>query len=140
EAEARAAGRLISFAQGSPIDEALLADEVTLLLGPVIRSEATADRLADPQAWTIDEPDGFAEFTGPFNPLSSLDGERLRITAGPTDHCAGPPRDWPAELDGLRQVNIEPIGIDSCIAWFGVHLFLDDDDRIAAVAYDLFGP
>ncbi|MEL6983103.1 MAG: hypothetical protein AAFO29_11825, partial [Actinomycetota bacterium] len=71
EAEARAAGRLISFAQGSPIDEALLADEVTLLLGPVIRSEATAGRLADPQAWTMDEPDGFAEFTGPFNPLSA---------------------------------------------------------------------
>ena len=37
-------------------------------------------------------------------------------------------------------MNVEPTGIDSCIQWFGVHLFLDDDDRIAAVSLDLFGP
>lgn len=140
DAEARAASALIGSAKGNPIDTVPLADEVILLLGPTIRSEATADRLTDRDAWTIEEPNGFAGFTGPFNPLPSLDSDRLRITAGPADHCAGPPREWPAELDGLRQVNIEPVGIDSCIAWFGVHLFLDADDRIAAVAYDLFGP
>ncbi|MCP5030635.1 MAG: hypothetical protein GY939_02455, partial [Actinomycetia bacterium] len=47
---------------------------------------------------------------------------------------------WPAEYDGLRQINIEPIGIDSCISWFGVSVFLDSSDQIAGVVLDLFGP
>lgn len=131
---------LNQFAKGGDATDVPLADEVILLLGPDIKASTPADELVDPGAWTIDEADGFGGFDGPFSALSALDTNSLRFTAGPVPHCAGPPRDWPSELDGLRQVNIEPVGIDSCIAWFGVHLFLDGDDRIAAVAYDLFGP
>ncbi len=131
---------VLRFAQGGDAAAMDLADEVTLLLGPAVQGVVAADALADRDAWTMEAPDGFAESTGPFTPLRSLVSDRVRITAGPIDHCAGPPRQWPSELDGLRQVNLEPVGIDSCIAWFGVHVFLDDDDRIAAVAYDLFGP
>lgn len=140
DADQEAARALIRFAVGGDIDDVPLADEVTLLLGPEIYSTTTAGALADPDAWTASAPDGFGGFEGPFSPLLVLDPYALRLTAGAVPHCAGPPRDWPDDLDGLRQVNIEPVGIDSCIAWFGVHLFLDDDDRIAAVSIDRFGP
>jgi len=138
--DARRAIDVLRFAQGGEAAQMDLADEVTLLLGPEVQRAVSAEALADRDAWTMEAPDGFAESTGPFNPLRSLVSDRVRITAGPIDHCAGPPREWPTDLNGLRQVNLEPVGIDSCIAWFGVHVFLDDDDRIAAVAYDLFGP
>ncbi len=140
EADTRTALGIADFARGADATQLELADEVTLLLGPEVQRVVPAEDLADRDAWIMEAPDGFAESTGPFSPLRSLVNPRLRITAGPIDHCAGPPRTWPTELDGLRQVNLEAVGIDSCIAWFGVHVFLDDEDRIAAVAYDLFGP
>ncbi len=138
-----AAQALVDFARGGSggsIDGVPLADDVTLLLGAEPYATASPGQLAEREAWTADAESGFGGFAGPFNPLDQLEQPNLRFTTGPIPHCAGPPVAWPAELDGLRQVNVEPVGIDSCIAWFGVHLFLDDDDRIAAVALDLFGP
>ncbi len=140
EDELAVANALIDVANGAPITPVPLADQVALALGPVVDRTVPADELAEPGAWAFGAPDGFAGFSGPFNPLDQLRRSGKRITTGPVGHCAGPPRDWPIELDGLRQVNIEPIGIDSCIDWYGVHLFLDDDGRIAGVVLDLFGP
>ncbi|MEM9564216.1 MAG: hypothetical protein AAGA93_16460 [Actinomycetota bacterium] len=140
QAELAIADALIDFASGPLITPLPLADEVVLALGPDVDRAVPAAELSEPGAWALGAPDGFAGFSGPFNPLDQLRRSGHRITTGPVAPCAGPPRDWPAALDGLRQVNVEPIGIDSCIAWYGVHLFLDDEDRIAGVVLDLFGP
>ena len=134
------AAQLVGLARFGAIDADVLADEVALALGPEIERVATGDELTDPDNWWLGDEEGFEGLVGPFNPLQALQRTGLRVTAGPVPHCAGPPRDWPAEFDGLRQINIEPIGIDSCLQWFGIHLFLDNDDRIAAVVNDLFGP
>lgn len=134
-----AAQSLQSFADGGPYAALPLADTVTLGLGPTeVRTVGAAD-LADRSAWTI-ESDGFAGFDGPFNALDVLAGGRFELTSGATPHCAGPPRTWPEAWAGLDQVNLVSIGIDSCIAWSGVHVFLDDDGAIAAITLDLFGP
>lgn len=134
---------LVGFANtgvGANADRVPLADEIALYLGATLHHSATRAELADPEAWVIDVEGGFGGFDGPFSALDQLQRQGLRFTAGPVPFCAGPPKDWPAELDDLRQVNIEPIGIDSCIAWFGVHLYLDASGEIAAVGLDMFGP
>ncbi|MEM9133944.1 MAG: hypothetical protein AAGE88_16445, partial [Actinomycetota bacterium] len=115
-----------------------LADEVTLGLGPTVVRTMSAAELADRSAWAIDS-DGFAGFDGPFNALDSLADGRFATSTGATPHCANAPRTWPDAFAG-EQVNLVSIGIDSCIDWVGVHLFLDDDGAITAVTLDLFGP
>jgi hypothetical protein len=139
-AQQEAAMALISFARGGDADRVPLADQVVLALGPDVFATASATELADRDGWTADVADGFGGFDGPFNALDQLQRTALRFTAGPVPHCAGPPRDWPAQFDGLDQVNIEPVGVDSCIDWFGVHLFLDQGGDIVGVSLDLFGP
>ena len=142
-ADQRVAMDLVAFAQSGSsqvFGQLPLADEVTLYLGETPHRTVARAALADPAAWVADVEAGFGGFDGPFSALETLTGRNHRITAGPVPFCAGPPKDWPTELDGFRQVNIEPIGIDSCIAWFGVHLFFDGDDELAAVSLDLFGP
>ncbi len=59
---------------------------------------------------------------------------------GPHDHCAGQPLVLPDSLVGLRQLSMQPTGIDSCIAWFAVDVFVNDAGEIQAVMLDLFGP
>ena len=140
QAEQAVVAQLTGLARFGGDDADFLADEVILALGPEIERTATRTELTDPDNWWLGDEEGFEGLVGPFNPLVALQRTGLRITAEPVPHCASPPRDWPAEFAGLRQVNVEPIGIDSCIEWFGLHLFLDDDGRIAAVAHDLFGP
>jgi hypothetical protein len=139
--EQAAALGLWSFADRGSIDGVPVADEVTLLLGAggeqQVRSRA---ELADPDAWTFDAEDAFG-WVGPFNPIEVVGrAAGVHISSGPIGHCAGPPLEWPDTVDGLRQVNLEPVGIDSCLDWFGVSLFLNDADEIAAVALDLWEP
>ncbi len=122
-------------------DSMALADQVTLLLGAdgerQIRSRA---ELGDRAGWGFDATDAFG-YVGPFNIIDVLAKETgVQISSGPINHCAGPPLDWPTELDGLRQVNIEPVGIDTCLLWFGISLFLNGEGDIAAVALDLWEP
>lgn len=133
---------LVALAEGGPANRVPLADEVIVGFGLAEARTVTAAELADPEAWVANTHD-FEGFSGDFSALDSLaSAPALRVTAGPIDHCAGPPRQWPADLGlgDLRQVNLEPIGIDSCLQWFGVSVFLDDDDQIRAVILDLFGP
>ena len=139
DAGAAAAQALSDFARGGPFESMPLAAEVDLGLGLVELRTITDTDLADRSAW-VTETDEFDGLVGPFSALDLVAQGPSRITAGPIDNCAGPPLEWPAELDGLRQVNIEPIGVDSCLQWYGVHLFLDDEDRIAAVLVSVWGP
>jgi hypothetical protein len=117
-----------------------LATEVTLHLGLQQTTAATRAELDDPATWVFGA-ETFNGRRGDFSPLAYLAGAGpLRVTSGPIPHCAGPPLDWPAELDGLRQVNVEPVGASSCVSWFAVSLFLDPSGRISAVALDLWEP
>ncbi len=132
---------LVAFARGEgDLASVPLADEVTLGLNTVDFRVRTRSQLRDRDAWVagVDQFDGFS---GTFSPLSVLATSGfVRVTAGPIPHCAGPPLEWPSELDGLRQINVEPIGVDSCIQWFGVSLLLNDQGEVEAIVLDLFGP
>ena len=141
KSEAATAMAFVDFARsGARPDADLFADSVVLHLGPQEYTTLTGDDRFDRSRWIIDEAEGFGGFEGPFSALERVNESHLRFTRGPTGFCAGAPRQWAAGLGDLQQVNIEPIGISSCIEWFGVHLFFDDQDRIAAVVLDLFGP
>ena len=72
--------------------------------------------------------------------ITLLGADEVQITVGPHDHCAGQPRQYADALQGLRQLSIQPTGIDSCIAWFSVDVFVNDAGEIEAVMLDLFGP
>ncbi len=137
--EQKTASAFVRFAQGGSTDGVPFADEVILALGPEQHKTLTASNLADRDAWVVDV-DGFAEFAGPFDLLAPPSDGRIRVSRGEINHCAGPPRDWPSDWDRLTQVNIEPIGIDSCIPWYGLSLFLNPAGEIEVVVLDLFGP
>lgn len=138
--EQAAAEAFVRFAQGDGAAGDLpLAAEVTLALGVVEQRTVDAGELGARAAWRTDV-DEFAGRVGPFSPLDVVDSDAVRYTAGPVDHCAAPPLDWPAPWDDLRQITIEPVGIDSCLDWYAVSLFLDDDGEIAVVALDLWEP
>jgi len=132
---------LVNFARGGGrVASVPLADEVTLGLGLAESRTLGRAELADADVWISDVTD-FEGFSGDFGVLETLARSGpVRITSGAIPYCVGPPRDWPAPFDGLRQVNIEPIGVDSCIAWFGVSLFLNPAGEIEGVVLDLFGP
>ncbi len=117
------------------------APEVVLRLGfdeSVVRS---AEELSDPRNWVLDF-DEFQGFSGPFNiPGLILSRPNVRITEGLLDHCSGPPQDfWPEGSQIGDPINIEPIGIDSCIQWYGVALLTNEDGLIQEVVLDLYGP
>ena len=135
-----AAQALVRFAQGGPFTDLNLADEVTIALGLDHEETFTRAELANRDTWIIDVDGGFGGFDGPFDPLERLEDGRVTFTSGPIPHCAGPPRTWPAAWAALTQVNIEPVGIDSCIAWYGVSLFRNDGGEIEVIVLDLFGP
>ncbi len=134
-----ASAALTDLARGAPTLDHPVADQVVLGLGPErARSVAGAD-LADRDAWTFDVEE-FQGLSGPFNALDVLASTPMAVSEGPVGHCAGGPRDWPDDLEDLRQVNLISLGLDSCILWAGVHVFLDDEGAIAAVVLDHFGP
>ncbi len=134
-----AAQALVRFAQGGSSAELDLADEVTLSLGVANQETFTRAELADRANWVFDVED-FEGFAGPFDLLGFLDDGQVKFSTGPIPYCAGPPRDWPSEWDALSQVNIEPVGIDSCIAWYAVSLFRNTSGDVEVIVLDLFGP
>ncbi len=134
-----AAQALVRFAQGGAFTDLDLADEVTLSLGVTHQDTFSRAELADRANWVIDV-DEFEGFSGPFEPLELLVDGQVEFSTGPIPHCAGPPVDWPTEWDALSQVNIEPVGIDSCIQWYGISLFRNNTGEVEVIVLDLFGP
>ncbi len=82
----------------------------------------------------------FNAWSGPFDLLEPLRTRpHVRVTEGSIAHCAAPPIDWwPGESP--EQVNLEPVGIDSCLEWYAVSLRVDGSGRISEVVLDLWEP
>jgi hypothetical protein len=40
----------------------------------------------------------------------------------------------------MRRLSIQPAGISSCLEWYAIDVFLDDDGRIGGVMLDLWEP
>ena len=140
---------LLWLTDGVPVEEALegfrshLAPTVDRWLGPdLLMPPLARDDAGAPASWLLDDGGlGFEGFAGPFSMVDTLVGTReVQITVGPHNHCAGQPRQYSDTLQGLRQLSIQPTGIDSCIAWFSIDVFVNDAGEIEAVMLDLFGP
>jgi hypothetical protein len=119
-----------------------LADTVVLTLGPAMAVALPGAELAEPASWSIDEgADGFRAYAGPFSALDLLAHDRpVTVTAGSHDHCASPPMPVHSDLEGLRQISIQPADATSCLEWWVVDLFLSDSGEIAGVTLDLWEP
>ncbi|NNC91777.1 MAG: DUF4232 domain-containing protein [Acidimicrobiia bacterium] len=151
EAEPLSAGEqalalsLRQFASGRSAEQHAaipFSDTVTLTLGPALATTRSAADLADESAWSIDEgAEGFRAYVGPFSALDLLAQPRdVMVAAGPHDHCAGPPMPTHADLQGLRQISIQPTDATSCLEWWVVDLFLTESAEIAGVTLDLWEP
>ena len=118
------------------------APEVRLGLASRLMRTVGADEVADPEAWVL-ESAAFRGYTGPFSALDLLQRhDRYDVSVGPHRHCASPPVAAPPDVEGLRRVSVQPSSrsIDSCLSWFTVDLFVDDDDVVQAVTLDLWEP
>ncbi|HEY5685015.1 MAG TPA: hypothetical protein VIY70_06555, partial [Acidimicrobiia bacterium] len=131
---------VVAFAQGSTLPPAL-AETVLLRLGNQETLTRTGTDLADRANWVIDAAD-FEGFAGPFDPLGVIAARpEVTVSEGPIPHCAAPPIDWWPGADLARpQINLEPVGIDSCIQWYAVVLRVNASGEIQEIILDLFGP
>jgi len=125
---------LAAYARGDSTAEIGFTDDASMWLGIDHRAPVASD-------WTITS-DAWNGYGGPFDVLGPLRGEPdiTITTVGPHGHCAGPPLALPADLRGLRRVSIQPAGIDSCLQWYAIDLFLDGTGRVADVMLDLWEP
>lgn len=55
-------------------------------------------------------------------------------------HCASPPVGPPTELVDMQQISIQPTGIDTCVLWWTVDLFVNADGKVVAITMDLWEP
>ncbi|WP_343995335.1 hypothetical protein [Nocardioides dubius] len=151
------AGDVIAFAIDplpSQASRLRLAPRVRLGLGAEIVAVRTAAELADAEGWLLEET-YFRAYLGPFSALRllrhqvddtgsaaiSADGA-FEVSTDPHPHCASPPVAAPPGYQGHRRVSLQPSRASSstCLMWFSVDLFLDDQGRIAAVTLDLWEP
>jgi hypothetical protein len=136
---------LATFAQ-SPTDSnwrrLRLAPRVELGLGRRLIVERTTRELRDPAAWTIKVEGFFRARVGPFSALPLLANNRdaLSVAVGAHPHCASPPKPPPQQVIALRRVSVEPKNLNSCLSWFSVDAFVDDDGRVRAITLDLWEP
>lgn len=115
---------------------------VPLLLGSMVHAQVAVEDLAVTSGWML-RPESFAGRVPPFSALDSLaDPGEVLVAAGPRRHCAAPPLAHPAGFEDLTQIVIEPAEgrIDSCLDWYAVQVYLDDQNRIAGVGLDLWDP
>ena len=136
EADLELTDGLRAFARGTS-EASDFANSIQISLGT-----AHVATLPNPSArnpWTI-EVDEWNGYAGPFDVLGPLRSEAgiTTTSVGPQPHCAGPPLDIPWEY--ARQLTIQPAGISSCLEWYAVSLFLNDDDEIEHVMLDLWEP
>lgn len=112
--------------------------ETAIGLGDQTLATLTPAELVDPGRWSLDvaEYDGYA---GPFSALDLATGPVV-VTVGAHARCVGPPVPPPAGFEELRRVSIQPEIATSCLEWWTVDFFVDDDEVVRAVTLDLFGP
>ena len=129
------------------------ADQVELGLGTAVSRTISGSDLGNPRRWRLPLPGS----TGADGRTSALDlitrqatravEQEIRsgifaVTAGEHPRCAADPS---PPLDGYtveEQLSVMPGArtIDSCLDWFAVDLYTDDDGDIAAVRVDVFEP
>jgi len=116
------------------------AEKVRLGLSDRIVTERASLDLVRPDAWVLQE----VPFRGRVGPFSARDllatNVPTTISVGPHPHCASPPVPPPADLVGSRRVSVQPTGIDTCLLWWTVDLFVSPAGRIEAVTLDLWDP
>ncbi len=118
------------------------SDGLQLWLGPQLVRTAPLDDLHEPDGWVMDV-EQYAGWSGPFSVLETLAGApQLEGALGARPHCASPARPSPDELADLTRVAISPAldSNSSCLEWFVVNLYLDDESRLHAVQLDLWEP
>lgn len=114
------------------------ADEVALGLGSRILTTITSDQLPDAPRWDLDVEE-YEGFGGPFSALN-VDVGLVTVTVGAHNRCAAPPVAAPPGFEALRRVSIQPTDATSCIEWWTIDFFVDEDHLVQAVTLDLFGP
>jgi hypothetical protein len=136
--------KLISFAR-APSDGTWaavpLATSVDLGLGDSLRTEKSAQELRNPGAWLLNL-DLFRARVGMSSALELIAAEQgaLRVTNGPHPHCASPPVPPPRQVADLRRVVVQPRDPDSCLDWWTVDAFVNEDGKIEAVTFDVWEP
>lgn len=130
---------LTVFAQTAEGFEGLpFASEVGLGLADRILRTVTVEELTSAAAWAL-EDDGFRARTGPFSALELIADDAV-VTVGTHAHCASPPVPAPEGFAGHRRISVQPVGIDSCLQWYTIDLFVNVEGTIDAVTLDLFEP
>lgn len=118
----------------------LSPDGIVMSLGIVEERLHTAAQLADPTNWSFDS-EGFRGRTGMFSALDVLSNAgETEIVAGTHNHCASPPAAVPEALRAARHLSIQPVGIDSCIDWWTVGIYLDDGGDVTGIVFDTWEP
>lgn len=135
-----AAAQVVGFAQGGSAP--LFSDTVTIRLGAKAVVSRSRAQMETRQGWVI-EAEEFNGYVGPFDILGIIANRPfVRVSEGVQPRCAGPAIDyWPAAILVYPPVNLEPIGIDSCLQWYRVSLVLGAaDPLISEIVLDLWEP
>ncbi len=118
----------------------LSPDGVVMGLGNAAMRTHTIAELADPANWSF-ESNEFRGRTGTFSALDVLaNADDTEIIVGTHNHCASPPAAVPEELRDARRLSVQPTGIDSCLLWWTVDLFLDDGGNVVGIVFDTWEP
>ncbi|MFS3128954.1 hypothetical protein ACLM5J_11180 [Nocardioides sp. Bht2] len=152
------AERFVGFAldpSDDPGSTLRFTPEVRLGLGSELVIERPGPALHDDQSWLLDTQE-FRGYLGPFSALrlirhhaedmgsATVDGPRaaFELTDGASADCVGNPRRVPPTLASLHRVSVQPSAHSrsTCLLWFSIDLFLDDEGRVAAVTLDLWEP
>ncbi len=137
--EQAAAQALVRFAQGGSLADVNLADEVVLSLGLAYDETFVPAQLEDRSNWSFDyEP--YAGRVAPFDILAPLIDGQVKFSVGSIPHCASPALDWPTEWEAMTQINIEPVDATSCLDWYGISLFRNNEGAVEVIVLDLFEP
>lgn len=128
---------------GETAREVRFADSVQLGLGPRVSRELTRTSLSDDSEWVLENPDYFRASSGPLAILDvAKSAANVLVLIGAHPHCASAPEAAPPEVHRLRRVSFQPIlgPGSSCLEWWTVDLFLDDQGDVAAVTLDFWEP
>jgi len=117
-----------------------LADTILIGLGDQLLEERTASELTTTTSWQL-TLEGFRARSGSFSAIDLLQGgHELQVMVGPHDHCASPPAPISEQIEFTSHLSLQATGIDSCLDWFTVDLFLNDAGQVAAITLDLWEP
>lgn len=132
----------VAVSTDGPIDTGSLrlAEEVQIGLSDQLLVSRTREELADPASWVLDL-EAFRAYEGPFSALEVLESmTATEVRAGRHDHCASPPASITPTLRDVRHLSIQPTGIDSCLSWATVDIFVDDTGAVVGITLDLWEP